>query len=306
MKLLTYQEVWPDITSALRVVGRNRALCAISYIGETAGQYLPLKRGDILICDAEVATIKSGATRASALAVYHRKGVQIDSKPGLHAKLIATSKTAWVGSANASQTSAEGKAEASLKVNDPKIVKEARNFVEKLIEDPKTNKFDAKSIGELLMIPYKKSDWGSTIAEPYLLPKSLQTIKTFVNTELVKVNSEERKLTSDTKGIALKERNKLGTDLSLENFYATPSVRLKKGDWVITGLDDKISSPGVVVSVKKGRRSSVFWIARPDVSVSEVERLRFENYLGKKLSKTVEVSTLTGLFAAKTLRFFNK
>lgn len=304
MKLLTHQEIWPDISQSLKVKGRNRVHCAISYIGEGASEFLPLKRGDILICDAEEATIRSGATRASSLAYYHRRGVQIYSKPGLHSKVIAGSKTAWVGSANASPTSAKRKAEASLKVNDPKIVREVRNFVEKLIEDPKTNLVDAILIRELLAIPHKKSDWGSATEDPYLWPKRLATLKTLVNCTEGKEESDHRRLASATKKIAVREKNNLGNDLGLEAYFASSSVRLRKGEFVITGVGEKIFSPGIVVSVKRGKRSSIVWIARPTVQVMEVDVKAFEEYLGRRFSKRVEVSTFKGPNAAKALKFF--
>ena len=52
-------EPWSEMTKAVRAA-QGRVVAAIAYIGIDAASVLPLKRGDILVCDATKIAVPTG------------------------------------------------------------------------------------------------------------------------------------------------------------------------------------------------------------------------------------------------------
>ncbi len=123
--------VWPAVS---RLSGGPR-LAAIAFLGAGAPFLLPQFRGgDTIVCDASDRAIKSGATSLDALLELSRRNVLLYHHPNLHAKVVSVGNTAVIGSMNASQTSASLD-EAALVSSDPRIVKDARSFVRRLVSE---------------------------------------------------------------------------------------------------------------------------------------------------------------------------
>lgn len=95
--------VWDAVTAACRT--RGPRVAAIAYLGPDAPRLLPLKKGDLLYCNASDQALLTRATSPDALAAYLDRGVTVRSCPTLHAKVLVTATHAVVGSANASANS---------------------------------------------------------------------------------------------------------------------------------------------------------------------------------------------------------
>ncbi|WP_370185191.1 phospholipase D family protein [Rhodococcus wratislaviensis] len=122
---------WPHITRAIRTRGARYA--AIGYLGQDAPELLPLRAGDLLVVNASKAAVRAHATSPAALAYYVNKGVRVLSSPTLHAKVIATSRRAVIGSANASENSTLAD-DAVVITDDPDIIASVRTFIDSLDE----------------------------------------------------------------------------------------------------------------------------------------------------------------------------
>ncbi|WKN59905.1 phosphatidylserine/phosphatidylglycerophosphate/cardiolipin synthase family protein (plasmid) [Rhodococcus opacus] len=122
---------WPHITRAIRVRGPRHA--AIAYLGEDAPALLPLRAGDLLVVNASRAAMRAHVTSPIALAYYVEAGVRVLSSPNLHANVIATSRRAVIGSANASHSSTIAD-EAVVITDDPEVVAAARTFIDGIDE----------------------------------------------------------------------------------------------------------------------------------------------------------------------------
>lgn len=136
-QLLTGQDVWPrlrDLTNTKTRTGR--ASCAIAYIGVRADSWLGLRAGDILVCDASDGAVRLGLTSPAQLRRWVVAGVAVYSRPGMHAKVGALSRWAFVGSANASDSSATTHEEAVLLTADVETRKQVREYVQKLLAHP--------------------------------------------------------------------------------------------------------------------------------------------------------------------------
>ncbi|WP_394855825.1 phospholipase D-like domain-containing protein [Rhodococcus opacus] len=106
---------------------------AIAYLGEDAPALLPLRAGDLLVVNASRAAMRAHVTSPIALAYYVEAGVRVLSSPNLHANVIATSRRAVIGSANASHSSTIAD-EAVVITDDPEVVAAARTFIDGIDE----------------------------------------------------------------------------------------------------------------------------------------------------------------------------
>ncbi|MEU1525354.1 phosphatidylserine/phosphatidylglycerophosphate/cardiolipin synthase family protein [Nocardia rhamnosiphila] len=139
---------WPQITRTLKTRGPRRA--AIAYLGADAPQLLPLRRGDILVVNADRPALRAHATSPEALQKFFDRGVELYSLPSLHAKVVATATTAIIGSANASHHSTTA-AEAVVISDAAALVAQARAFVDQMKElsqDPVDEEFIDWAQGE--------------------------------------------------------------------------------------------------------------------------------------------------------------
>jgi hypothetical protein len=106
----------------------------VAYVGSDAPDLLPLRRGDVLVVNAGRPALLAHATDPEALAAYVAAGVRVYTHSGLHAKVLATSSWAVVGSANASRNST-ALVEAAVLSDDPVIVAGVHRFVADLVVD---------------------------------------------------------------------------------------------------------------------------------------------------------------------------
>lgn len=303
MKFLSNKQPGLDMRAALKIKGRLPVMCAISYIGANATEYLPLKRGDILVCDAEIFTVKQGSTVPESLKEFHRRGVKIYSRRGLHAKVIAASRTAWIGSANASESSSK-KIEASIRTTEPTTVQEVREFITDLTRSP-GYKLTLKMIDELIALERRKNFVQGTSVEPEKLPDFLSRLK-LAYFEHAKTNDREDALAESTRELAISERSKLGSKTLLEDVYIEGETILRKGDWVVLFNGKKVKSPAYVLSIHHKGKNTVCWLARPQVPGGNFSQLDLAAYIGKDLPPRAIESVLSAPYANRVLDFFRE
>jgi len=117
--------IWKQVAPHARSC--ERRLAALAYV--STDTRITFRKGDLLVCDASDAAVKSGETSASVLSKWQKAGVHIYSRPGLHAKVLVMGTKALVGSANLSESSATQLREASLLTSRVVIVSQAKAFV---------------------------------------------------------------------------------------------------------------------------------------------------------------------------------
>lgn len=130
MKLLTARDVWPEIRREARTAESRHV--AVAFLGEASPKMLSLRPGDVLVANLSEAAIRTGATSVRAARAFFRRGVHLCNAEDLHAKLFVFDDTVIVGSANASENSAESLVEAAAKIVDKGIAATARRFVQGL------------------------------------------------------------------------------------------------------------------------------------------------------------------------------
>lgn len=130
MSQLLTGDIWKQSSKLLDK--KDKIVAAIAYVTQST---LPLKEGDILICDASKRAIELSETKASILRSYFKKKVKIYSVPQLHAKLLYSNNITIIGSANLSINSAEHLIEAAFVSFDVAVINQAEAFCFPFISD---------------------------------------------------------------------------------------------------------------------------------------------------------------------------
>ena len=142
------------------LAAKSRAFVAVPFFGVNGAKLLPLKQGSVLVTRIDAASVKSGHVDPREIVKLLKKGVQVFLCANLHAKVYVFGKTAVIGSANISSTSA-GLVEAAIETTEPSIVSEAKDFIEELCADPIGIEY-AKSLIPLYPLDQIRGSRGSS------------------------------------------------------------------------------------------------------------------------------------------------
>jgi hypothetical protein len=121
-------QVLSEITKAVRQF-KKPCKAAVPYFAKGGHRLLPLSRGSKIVVNASESTVRSGLTSPLDLLLMMRRGVRVFSNEKLHAKVFLFGKTAFIGSNNVSHNSAKNLIEATIRTNDPSVIKEVDKFV---------------------------------------------------------------------------------------------------------------------------------------------------------------------------------
>ena len=226
--------VWPAIRARVKV-HKNQVICAIAFVGVEAPSILPLRKGDVLVCNASLSAIKQGSTSALALERYLKKGVVIYSQPRLHGKVVVLSNRAFVGSANASRHSDRDLYEAALETTNEKMVASARSFVLDLSTIfHQLSKSDIAKLRKVKVTNKPKTDLGIDPMQPMDLPRGCNRLFLLEVEKMVWSNKEQSAFKEgriSAKGILNESRQIAG----IEGIPVSRKCRrqFKSGDWVV-------------------------------------------------------------------------
>ncbi len=123
-------DIWKQARSYAK--GAKRRLVAVAYVS-TDGK-IGFRRNDVLVCDASDKAIKTGETSARLLLSLRQKGVELRSRPDLHAKAAVLGRHALVGSCNLSAASAQDLTELALVSDRKQVVAQTTAFIHALRE----------------------------------------------------------------------------------------------------------------------------------------------------------------------------
>jgi len=270
---------WVRITKRVEET-KGRVVAAIAYVAIDAPDLLPLKKGDILVCDAEDASIKAGRTSAEALWKYHDRGVTIYKHRGLHAKVVVLPRAAFVGSANASSTSRDARDEAILETTEAGAVQDARDFVlAKACAE--AFRLDEPQLKALLDIDVDPPRWeGSDKREPVDLPERVGRLLVQAMIFADPAKASEEIMEDDRREVrAGVSRMGPGLELDAQEWWTEDTEKLKKGDWIL-GVNEngRVDAPAQVVEITPSTKlRSVLWLASPGSAVKSVRLSAIDN-----------------------------
>ena len=263
-KFLGDLDVWFPITDRVSRAKKSQIVAAIAFIGIDATELLPLKDGDILVCDAY-----SRSTSAKALEEFHNAGVKVFDHPGLHAKVVVLRSRAFVGSGNASRNSQENLHEAALETTDLVTVRLAREFVM-----GKTLEVD-RLTGTMLKALVKKEKDRPTPRRGRGARKEIpclpETVSRLWIWETAPVNVDHLSETAESEESGFKRksiRTGAGPKIDWSSWDPADSTRGREGDWFIR-VDHGQSRTRVLAPVKilgwsdHSDDESILWYAIP-------------------------------------------
>jgi len=192
-----------------------------------------LKEGSRLVVDFSERAIKSGQTNPSEIAKLIRRGVEIYSKPNLHAKVFVFRNRAFIGSMNVSNMSASRLQEAAIETRDRKLIASMRRFVRGLCHNLVT-------LHEAVQMKsaYKPPRFGHSLGNQkrrartkHQANHSVPPVR-IVQLEHVRFDKEERKAERQGKEAARK-RLKNTRYFWVDSFLLEGRCRIKRRDSVI-------------------------------------------------------------------------
>lgn len=252
---------WPDIRRDLERVNRRAVFAVVGYIGKDAPQVMPLRKGDTLVCDASDAAIKGRLTSVDALRTFRRQGVELFGIEGLHAKVIASQTSGWVGSANASDNSENHLIEASIRLTSDQartVYKWARSLA---TEDCRLNAAELSRLSELKLAPPRKGP--KRFDPPQALPDS---VKRLVFWRIAgEVSARQAAAIERDRPAAKLDARRAGRPRHLEAIPYSGDTVVKEDDWIITRRGSRFEAPGFVVRVQKTPRAGIVWLSRVPV-----------------------------------------
>lgn len=148
-------DIWKEVNKHL--TKRQKKIACIAYV---TSDKLELTKGDTLICDSSIYSIKFGETSAKTIETYFKRGVKIYSNQQLHSKILLTDNFLVIGSANLSKSSAEKLTESSVITESDILISQAKAFCHNLTEE--STILNEKDIQELLKIEVVKRPFKPT------------------------------------------------------------------------------------------------------------------------------------------------
>ncbi len=271
---------WHVISPRVKQATKN-VIATIAYIGIDAPDILRLGRGHILVCDASKAAISQGSTSAKALKKYRDRGVKIYSHPGLHAKVVVLSRTAFIGSANVSTHSRDQLNEAVLETTDSEVISQARLFVEGMAtEYARLSKLD---IDKLCQITVVRRPMGPK--EPKILlrvPKEVPRLWLMAMAHEFATPSVERVIAREGETIKSQVREDGVTAGVKPLLFDSDLIKgVAIGDWLLAVLNnDRVEQPVRILKISVVSKNwRIVWVAVPKFGKKSMNEDRYRELL---------------------------
>lgn len=229
--LLINTRLWATIRKRFR--SRARIAAAVAYIGRGGAKLLPLKKGDRLVVDMSLPTVRSGATDPREVEKFVDRGVDVFTRRYLHSKLVVGDTFAIVGSANASTRSRDLLDEAAVLTNDALVVRRAKDFINRLCTEPVRSEYLKECKRE-----YRPPRIGRGVRQRGVAHERVRHAKLWIVPLQLGFSIPESELRRYERGVS--RANDLVADIDksrVDNFFWPYRPRmadeLERGDWII-------------------------------------------------------------------------
>jgi hypothetical protein len=250
---------WDEIAKDLQKP-REPVTAVISYIGASGDQIMALIKGDKLVCDASPARVKLGLTNAMTLQRLHKKGIEIFSVSGLHAKVIVGKDFAWVGSANASSS---GLIDASVRLGKSASV-QVRSWVRHWCIP--AYELTAEDLKTLVMIPVPKK---ANLSRPRLELPSLDYIIRLQFLWLGGGVTKKAEKAAEREFTELKSVGRLPRGAKQWDWIEwrkrssdREKTMPKPGTWIIPVSHGRLERPGFIERISDHKTFSIVWFRK--------------------------------------------
>jgi ketosteroid isomerase-like protein len=233
-------------------------VAVVAYVGKDAPQVMPLRSGDVLVCDATDPAVKGRLTSVAALRTYRRRGVELFSVECLHAKVIASPTAAWVGSANASDNSESQLVEAAVRVTKDQAKDLYRWAVSLATEDCEVHAAELKRLAGLKLSPPRPGPRRTV--PPQTLPPTVKRLLIWrLDGEITKA---QQAAVDRDRPAARRAARTAGLPSGLDPVPFIGDTVIKTGDWLLTIRNGRVQAPGFVVRLTRENRGGRLWLSR--------------------------------------------
>lgn len=282
----------------------DRKLAAVAYMATKSASLLPLQRGDRLVVDMSLDTVKRGSTDPREIRKLMQRGVEVFTRGSLHAKFIIAGKALIAGSANISPNSQNNLDEAGIITTEPVAVARAREFFDGLCTEPVRPEYLKRCIKE-----YRPPQFsGSATSEKRRRgPGRVVEAKLWFLgglTELILSEADQKSMEKVEARAAKKLKNRARTCVTWVRYGGRrPKFmdQIRDGDWVVECTTDGgpryVTAPAQVLRQdswvsSKGARYETLMLEAPNsgetLPLSEFRKKvrRFEPALDQKNPRT--------------------
>jgi hypothetical protein len=285
---------WTEIAKLSQSALYRRA--AIAYCTK---DWLNLAKGDLLVVDASDGKIKSGSTSAVLLEKLDARGVEIWSRPGLHAKVICLDETVIIGSANmSSNAEAKYRIELSMVTVDPGILAAVEAFFHKIRRDKHAQKLEEKDIQRLLALPVSpRRNFRTGDKRPVASKRKVNQCTWYASVYRLPETTDAKQKADEEKAErrAQARLNEKGTELMFYHLTERNKLtrEIKAGDTIVEAWrEERSTDPDRVVShvsvVQVDRRKDFIrvWVTYPK-NYTKIQ-ITWKHFL--KLAKSAKLS----------------
>ena len=293
-RFLSNNSLWDELYHHVKFSSSVKA--AVAFLGNGGADMLPLKKGDTLVVNLGLQTVRQGATSPMEIKRLMRRGVKVFTRSSLHAKFFICGKSLFVGSANVSKNSQNNLDEAATLTSEGVAIRRAASFFDKLCTEPvrpEYLKLCLQSYRPPRFSRFKKDSNNSR-------QQRIEGAKLWFMGGLVyKDLPESAKNRADdiVKRAAKKLKNPKGffIDYTFFNYKTQYYQKIRLGDWLVNCILDKtngrreVQCPRQVVErnsipAKKGRRTYLLLSEAP-TNGQVISLARFRRKIRKVLPR---------------------
>ena len=274
---------WPIIKERIKTSKKTQQIfVAIAYIGKDAPTLMPLRKGDVLVCNASDAAIKQGSTSAKALETFNKRGVKIFNESRLHGKVVVFPKRTFVGSANVSTRSKDVLFEAVVETTDQKIVDSSLQFVENLAKG--FSQLDSEDIRRLKRITIDRPPPPPPPPRKrFVLPKQVPVLRLMPMERGFDPPQVKRAIKNGRASVRANFFDG-GTDAGIEseNWESEWWDDIEPSIWYIGVFENgRMCTPKQMIKLSKvSKNQGILWSAKPLKAKSSVKNLELLSKLG--------------------------
>jgi hypothetical protein len=289
-RFLGNDNLWDELREKVKKAKSVKA--AVAYLGSGGADLLSLKKGDTLVVNMGMQTVKQGITSPKEVQRLMKRGVSVFSRTTLHAKFFICDKSLIVGSANISNNSQNVLDEAGSVTNCPQAVRRADDFFDKLCTEPVRPEYLKKCLAA-----YKPPKFNSS----KVLKRNNKSQKRVVSAKLWFVGGLVRydvpeKEKEKVERIESQAENRLtksnGTSVESTHYHSKTRYleNIRVGDWVVECVAEPnkkrfVSAPSQVIGLEsypRGQGKKRYLLLREESNkAQEMPLERFQSLIGK-------------------------
>ena len=289
-RFLGNDNLWDELRDKVKKAKSVKA--AVAYLGSGGSDLLSLKKGDTLVVNMGMQTVKQGITSPKEVQRLMKRGVSVFSRTTLHAKFFICDKSLIVGSANISNNSQNVLDEAGSVTNCPQAVRRADDFFDKLCTEPVRPEYLKKCLAA-----YKPPKFNSdkvlkrgNRSQKIVVSAKLWFVGGLVRGDVPKVEkAAAERIESQAKNRLTKPN---GTSVDYTHYPSKTSCleNIRVGDWVVecvANADGKrfVSAPSQVIGLEsyprgQGNRRYIL-LKEESKTAQEMPLKRFQSRIRK-------------------------